>query len=238
MNEILYVQNNIGNPHFSKLFILKIIELLKNENDTINKFLNFQLYDNFFGDKEYFLRFLENLPAIAPTFPQLSEVFKTWVAKTRKRYNIKDNRPEWKRFLAYKRNYKIPGKMSEDDIKYFFTFLCEEKKGEGSYLKKEEYDHIFKNGFIIPEEPLENKYKLNYNTRRVKKAVDYGIHLLYKTNSPTQRDKNDYILFFAHYIEDYASALESYHDLELINSNMKGKRSKFWEINWDIYLKK
>jgi hypothetical protein len=237
INEVLYVQNNLENKYFSKLFILKILHLQKNDPDYINKFLDFQLYDNFFGDREYLLYFLQELPAIAPDFPQLAAISGNW---NQQKEQIKTEKPDpkkdWETFLLGKKNYRIPGKLTDKQIKDFFEFLCEKKNGEESYLQKEELDTIFLNGFVIPESPLEIKFKLNYNSKRVKKVVEAGIYKLYTEHSYTFDNKEDFVLFFAHFIDDFASALNSNHELENIKSNMVGRQSKRCPMNWEKYL--
>ena len=142
------------------------------------------------------------------------------------------------RFSFKQKGYKIPSQLTEEQIRHFFTLLYEEKNDGNSFLLKDEYNIIFQNGFTIPQDTLEKKIKLNYNTIRSKKVVDCAIHKFYENNSTTWQDKADYILFFAHFIEDYAAALNSRHDLTQILSNITGRAPKRWPINWDLYLPK
>ena len=230
-------KNEVAEIYFSIFFVIKIEELRKLNPEYLDEYFDFQLYDNFYGDLEYYLKYLEELPAIAPNFRQLPEIVESWVTKkSNKETKTRDIKDDWSEFLASKKNYKIPGNLTEEQIKHFFTFLCEEKKGENAYLKKEELDIIFENGFTIPTKPLEKKFKLNYNARRSKKVVDYAIHKFYQKNSKTQQDKSDYILFFAHFLEDYAAALNSRHELVQIQSNLTGREPKRWTVKWDLYL--
>lgn len=225
---------------FPLFFIIKIDEISKLSPDFLHEYFGFQLYDNFYGDIHFYIDFLNDLPTIAPNFKQLPAIVQDWIKKQAiKDIKTKDIITEWSDFLSSKKGYKIPSKLTEEQIKHFFTFLYEEKIEDDSYLTKDQFDIIFKNGFIIPQAPLDVKFKLNLNKgSRVKKVVDYGIYKLFFNNSTSATEKAYYILFFAHYIEDYSSALKSEHDLEIIKSNFTGKAPKRWEVKWENYLPK
>jgi len=224
---------------FPLFFIIKIDEIRKKHPNFLHTFFEFQLYDNFYGDLDFYTFFLKDLPEIAPNCQQLPAIVEDWIIKkSNKIIEPKDIITEWSEFLSSKKGYKIPGKLSEEEIKHFFTLLYEEKDEVNSFLLKEEYSTIFENGFTIPQTPLEKKFKLNYNQKRSKKVVDFAIHKLYENNSTTWQDKADYVLFFAHFIEDYAGALKSKHDLTQILSNITGRTPKRWPVKWDFYLQK
>ncbi len=230
-------KNEVAEIYFSIFFVIKIDELRKFNPEYLDDYFNFQLYDNFYGDLEYYIKYLDELPAIAPNFRQLPEIVNDWVKKNpQKESKTKNIVTEWSDFLSKKVNYKIPGKLTDEEIKKFFTFFSDEVKNEGSYLKKEEVAILMQNGLTIPPSPLEKKFKLSFNNKRYKKTVDYSIHKLYKSNTLTFQDKSDYILFFAHFIEDYAPALNSRHELQLIQSNISGKEPKRYPVKWDNYL--
>ncbi|MFN9711263.1 MAG: hypothetical protein ACK55K_07650 [Bacteroidota bacterium] len=224
---------------FPLFFIIKIDEISKQSPDFLHEYFDFQLYDNFYGDINFYIEYLHDLPKIAPNFKQLPAIVQDWINKQAiKDIKTKDIITEWSDFLSSKKGYKIPSKLTEEQIRHFFTLLYEEKNDGNSFLLKDEYNIIFQNGFTIPQDTLEKKIKLNYNTIRSKKVVDCAIHKFYENNSTTWQDKADYILFFAHFIEDYAAALNSRHDLTQILSNITGRAPKRWPINWDLYLPK
>ncbi len=224
---------------FPLFFIIKIDEIRTQTPDYLHKFFEFQLFDNFYGDLDFYISFLKELSKIAPNFRQLPEIIDDWIIKnSNKEKEPKDIITEWSDFLSRKKGYKIPSNFSEDQIKHFFTLLYEERDEENSFLLKDEYITIFQNGLTIPQAPLEKKFKLNYNTIRSKKVIDYAIHKFYVKNSTTSQDKADYILFLAHFIEDYTAALNSRHDLTKILSNITGAEPKRWPVNWDLYLPK
>jgi hypothetical protein len=134
--------------------------------------------------------------------------------------------------------------MSVEEIKHFFSFLYKEEYEKSSnyefrpILTEVEVDMIFSNGLVIPAKPLENKVKLCIPPRFPKKVIDYAIYKFYNENSYSYRDKKDYILFFANYIEDYKNALNSKIALESLAKNITGEISKSVKINWDIYVPK
>lgn len=224
---------------FSLFFLIKIDEIRKKSPKYLHNFFDFQLYDNFYGDLDFYTIFLKDLSQVAPNFEQLSAIVENWIIKnSNKEKEPKDIITEWSDLLSSKKGYKIPSKFSEDQIKHFFTLLYEERDEENSFLLKDEYITIFQNGLTIPQAPLEKKFKLNYNTIRSKKVIDYAIHKFYVENSTTLQDKADYILFLAHFIEDYTAALNSRHDLTQILSNITGREPKRWHVNWNSYLPK
>jgi hypothetical protein len=143
-----------------------------------------------------------------------------------------------------KKNKKIEGKMSVEEIKHFFSFLYNEKFEKArSYefnpiLTKDEIDMIFSNGLVIPEKPLETKVKLCIPPRFPKKIIDNAIYKFFNLNSYSHRDKKDYILFFANYIENYENALKSKKALESLSKNITGEKSKEDKINWEKYKPK
>ena len=124
------------------------------------------------------------------------------------------------------------------------SFLYKEKIEKSSndefktLLTKEEVDLIFSNGLVIPAKALEKKLKLRIPPRFPKKVIDYAIYKFYYINSYSQRDKKDYVLFFANYIEDYESALNSKIALESLAKNITGDKSPRDKISWNDYIPK
>ena len=45
-------------------------------------------------------------------------------------------------------------------------------------------------------------------------------------NSMTKKDKTDYVLFFAHYLDDYSNAVLSEKSLKNVSSNIIGEKCK------------
>jgi len=141
-----------------------------------------------------------------------------------------------------KKNKKIEGKMSLEELNHFASFFYKEilEKSDNypfsPMLTKEEVDSMFANGLVIPAKPLEKKFKITLPPRFPRKIVDVAIHKLYSTNTLTHTDKRDYVLFFANYIEDYANALNSKKGLESLAKNITGERSRTDKILWDKYI--
>ena len=249
-----YINDNI----FQVLFALKLIEL---NYSTLNlkEFLDFQLYDNYNGNKEAYSYLLNKLLAkdsISYLLPSINNEIQQWIKINKISIALIDNEDDveidsvnnttnlivdhWE----VKKNQKINGRMSVEEIKHFFSFLYKEEYEKSSnyefrpILTEDEVDMIFSNGLVIPAKPLENKVRLCIPPRFPKKVIDYAIYKFYNENSYSYRDKKDYILFFANYIEDYKNALNSKKALESLAKNITGEISKNVKINWDIYVPK
>jgi hypothetical protein len=144
--------------------------------------------------------------------------------------------------LNARKNFEIRGNMSIEEIRHYFSFLYTEiydkKKPElyRPFLTKAEVDQIFANGLIIPTDPSAIKFKLNADLRFPKKIVDFAIHQFFMHNSMTKKDKTDYVLFFAHFLDDYSNALLSEKSLKNVCSNITGERGKRGGIKWENYL--
>jgi len=248
----VYVNDDL----FQELFSLKLLELDYSKINLL-EFMNFQLYDNYNGKKEEFGYFLSRLLAKDSIFcllPSINDKIQQWLKVNNISIILNDLDEE----LAHekedditkpiidhweeKKNQKIEGNMSIDEIKHFFSFLYKEKiEKSGNYdfqpiLTKEEVDMIFSNGLVIPEKPLEKKVKLCIPPRFPKKIIDLAIFKLFDLNSLSHRDKKDYLLFFANYIEDYKNALNSKKALESLAKNITGDKSPRDKIIWDNYI--
>ena len=246
----------VNDDNFQVLFGLKLIEL-DSSKANIKEFLDFQLYDNYNGNKEDYAYFLYRLTAkdsISYLLPSINDEIQQWIKVNKVSLALIDNEDDvdidsvdnatnpivdhWED----KKNKKIEGKMSIDEIKHFFSFLYKkefEKSKDFGFkpiLTKEEVDLIFSNGLVIPAKPLESKVKLCIPPRFPKKVIDHAIYKFFYINSNSQRDKKDYVLFFANYIEDYKSALNSKIALESLAKNITGKSSTRIKIKWNKYI--
>lgn len=248
----------VNDEHFTVLFGLKLIELYSLKAN-FKEFLDFQLYDNYNGNKEeygYLLHTLTSKDSISYLLPSINDKIQEWIkvnninlALIYKEDVVEIDSVDNATYLIadhweIKKNQKIDGKMSVEEIKHFFSFLYKEEFEKSSnyefkpILSKDEVDMLFSNGLLIPEKPLEKKLKLCIPPRFPKKVIDYAIYKFFDLNSCSHRDKKDYILFFANYIENYENALNSKIALESLAKNITGEISKSVKINWDIYIPK
>lgn len=257
LDRIQYIfRGNTSEETFRILFSLKIGQLKSNEL-PINEFLSFQVYDNFYGDKQELDGFLQELLAIDGNFYLLPSNFDeeigNWIDKKsdsiveiavenpeiKKSPNSEKEEIEFKKYLESRKGFKIPGKLTDEQIRHFFSFLYLEKSADKKpFLKEEEVNAIFANGLTIPQEIPETKFSLNTSLAFPKKNVEKGFHLFFTTHSYSTRDKNDYLLFFANYIKDFEKPM--YFRQSMINAagNFNGKSSPKNKINWDNYLPK
>jgi hypothetical protein len=138
-------------------------------------------------------------------------------------------------YINGKKGYRIPGILSDDQIRKFFSFLYLEKFDERiPFLDEDTFNKIFSNGLLIPKEIPAEKFRLNTNKKFPTKAIDHAIHLLYMKHSG--KNKRDYVLFFACYLKEYEKALFSEKGMHNIASNMSGERSSKVKIPWVKYL--
>jgi hypothetical protein len=249
-------RENTSEEIFRILFSLKIGELNLNEL-PINEFLSFQLFDNFYGDKESFANFLQELLSIAGNSYLLSasinEEIEKWIDKKsdsiveiavenpeiKKSPNSEKEEIEFKKYLESRKGFKIPGKLTDEQICNFFSFLYKEKSvNKEPFLGEESVNNIFANGLFIPQEIPAEKLNLNTSLRFPKKIIDYAIHFFFLKHSLTGRDKHDFVLFFASYFKEYEKALNSKKGLYNITSNISGEVSTKTDIKWDNYLPK
>ncbi len=244
----------INDDIFQVLFALKLIEL-QYSKINLKEFLDFQLYDNYNGNKETYsyllIRLLEK-DSISYLLPSINVEIQQWMKANEisidlNQDEIKTENEDITNVLKVdhweaKKNTIMEGKMSIEEIRHFFSFLYKEKLEKSSkdefkpILTKEEVDTIFSNGLIIPEKPLEKKFKLILPPRYPRKIVDFAIHKFFSLNTFSYNDKKVYVLFFANYIQDYESALNSKTALDSLSKNITGERSRKDKINWDEYL--
>ena len=246
----------INDDIFQVLFALKLIEL-NYSKINLKEFLNFQLYDNYNGNKEaysYLLNRLLEKDSISYLLPSINVEIQQWmkvneISTLLNEEEIKTENEEISNELIgdhweAKKNTIIEGKMSIKEIRHFFSFLYKEKIEKSStddfkpILTKEEVDTIFSNELVIPEKPLEKKFKLTLPPRYPKKIIDFAIHKFFSLNTLSNSDKKVYVLFFANYIQDYESALNSKTALDSLSKNITGERSRKDKILWQEYLPK
>ena len=250
-----FSRTNINDEHFQELFALKLMELTYSKINLM-QFLDFQLYDNYNGNKEayaYLLYRLLNKDSFSYLLPSITTQIQQWIKENKVTaviFNeeeqqidnidgaIDTTNDHWEE----KKNKKIEGKMSLEELNHFASFFYKEilEKSDNypfsPMLTKEEVDSMFANGLVIPAKPLEKKFKITLPPRFPRKIVDVAIHKLYSTNTLTHTDKRDYVLFFANYIEDYANALNSKKGLESLAKNITGEKSRTDKILWDKYI--
>ena len=252
-------RNTIEENVFQRLFVIKLLEI-NQAKGNINQFLDFQLYDNYYGDKEEFglslLSMLEKdsncylSPAIASELQQwikrnnLSDLHKLFGSILEDQHIVDDEtingqlEEHWKE----RKNVEIKGNMTLEEIKHYFSFLYTEVLDgnkltkRGPFLTEEAVNQIFANGLVIPAIPLEEKFKLNTDPRFPKKIVNYAIHKFFSLHSLTKRDKADYLLFFGSYLKDYQEALSSKKSLIEIGSNISGEVTPRGKIEWNKYI--
>jgi hypothetical protein len=220
------------------------------------QFLDFQLYDNYNGNKEayaYLLYRLLNKDSFSYLLPSITTQIQQWIKENQVTAvifneeeqqigNIDSTTDTTNDYWEEKKNKKIDGKMSLEELNHYASFFYKEilEKSDNypfsPMLTKEEVDSMFANGLVIPAKPLEKKFKITLPPRFPRKIVDVAIHKLYSTNTLTHTDKRDYVLFFANYIEDYANALNSKKGLESLAKNITGERSRADKILWDKYI--
>lgn len=251
-------RNTIEENLFQRFFVIKLLEIVQAKGN-INQFLNFQLYDNYYGNKEEFgLSLLSMLSKDSNSylFPVIASEIQQWIKRNNlsdlnkllssnsEEHLIDDNETNYSQLeqrLKDKKVIEINGLMTLEEIKYYFSFLYAEVLDKnkptkcGPFLTEEAVKQIFANGIVIPAIPLEVKFKLKIEPRFPKKIVDFAIHQFIAINSITKRDKADYLQFFGSYIEDYQDALSSAESLKLMGSNIYGKRSSRDKIKWENY---
>jgi len=248
----------VNDEQFQVLFALKLMEVDYSKNN-LKDFIDFQLYDNYNGNKEdygYFLHRLLAKDSIPYLLPSINDTIQQWIKVNKVNLGLYDNEKvveieivdnATKLFVDHwemKKNQKIEGKMTIEEIIHFFSFLYKEEfEKTKNYefkpiLTKEEVDMIFYNGLEIPAKPLGKKMKLCIPPRFPKKVIDYAIYKFFDLNSYSHRDKKDYVLFFANYIEEYKSALGSRKALESLAKNITGESSNKDDIRWEEYIPK
>ncbi len=242
-------KNKTTTESFKILFLLKLY-LLENTGISIVGFLDFQVHDNFNGDKEnlniFLYQFLGN-DGIFCLLPETITIITNWINKkeiiasdtNKTKEKLKENirTASEKSITNPNAEIEIKGHFSIEEIRKYFAFLYEETSADKKpFLRKEEVEEVFKNGFKIPSTPIEPKYKLNVNPQNPRSVVDFAIHKFYMKNSTTHKDKKLYLQFFGSYVEDYDAALESDEKLNSLLSNFSVNKTKVSSIKWEVYF--
>lgn len=250
LNETHYIRReDVGDEVFGLFFQLKLEEIQDSNKTHLAKFYDFQLYDNFYGNKEEFDNFLKNLPATADNcwqLPEVSDGFNSFISDAKKSTEDSpsnkslddeiEQMDDWEIYLSSRRGYLIPSIWTDDEVKAFFSFLYRYKSAIGeSLLSKEEFDTIFQHGLRIPAEPLLNKISLRNTPQIPKRLLDAGIHLFWNLNGRTAIPKSDLLLFFANHLKQYEDALLSKRNLNKVLSNIK-KYPDYPEFKFKRYM--
>jgi len=250
MDAILNIyKEKIKTESFKILFLLKLYQL-GSTGLSIEGFLDFQVHDNFYGDKENLDSFLYQYLANDGIFyllPTTISLLNNWIneeeidvvtlKKTKEKsrgsiIKVSDNSVS-----NFKEEVEIKGHFSIEEIRKYFSFLYEETSvNNNPFLRKEEVEEIFKNGFKIPSTPIEPRYKLNLNMKYPRSIVDYAIQTLYFENNINTNDRNLYLQFFGHYIQDYYAVIESSKSCKSFLSNFSGALTSRNKIKWNKYL--
>ncbi len=257
-------REDIEEATFMKLFAVKMLEL-NNAGIELKGFFNFQLFDNFHGNKEYYASFLQRLlskDGNSHLFTEVIEDLKRWLneqgfddthseidtiaayietksssTETAVEENEESRHAKWQTFLEGKKNFKIQGRFSDEEIRKYFSFLFEEKSAnKNPFLKEEQVNKIFSNGLFIPNDLPQEKFTLNCDPKFPLKIIQFAIHQFYLHNSISQKDKKDYLIFFGCYIQAFQDAIASAKKLDSLARNMSGEKSNRCRINWNKYL--
>ena len=130
---------------------------------------------------------------------------------------------------------RISGVLSDKQIRRFFSFLYLETSSNGKpFISKEVFDIVFRNGLVIPDVPLKEKYSINCSLGSPRNQIDYAIHLLMRIHKGGK--KAPYLKFFGSYFEQYSDALVSPRKLEMLASNISGVKSTRCKIEFEKYL--
>jgi len=130
---------------------------------------------------------------------------------------------------------RINGVLNDKEIRRFLSFLYLEPSSNGKpFISKEVFDIVFRNGLVIPDVPLKEKYSINCSLGSPRNQIDYAIHLLMRIHKGGK--KAPYLKFFGSYFEQYSDALVSPRKLEMLASNITGVKSTRCKIDFDKYL--
>jgi hypothetical protein len=130
---------------------------------------------------------------------------------------------------------RINGVLSDKQMSRFFSFLYLETSSNGKpFITKEVFDIVFRNGLVIPDVPLKEKYSINCSLSSPRNQIDYAIHLLMRIHKGGK--KAPYLKFFGSYFEQYRDALVSPRKLEMLASNITGIKSTRCKIEFEKYF--
>jgi hypothetical protein len=253
-----YVNNEfISSEDFERLFIIKLLEL-KTISYPIDQFLSFQQFDNFYGEKYSIDSFLYQLTENDGNRHHLQEVcqaIESWISIENlvklKSTSIEDDSSEllnriiqnsppqitWMKQLDNLKGKEIESKWNIDQIVYYFSFLYKEKSENGqSFLKKEEVDKIFEQGFRMPGCDIDPLFKLNLSERLTFSLMHFAIYQFNDKAGFRRIHKKQYLLFFASYIQDLSKYKYSKKFYESYSKNTYNSNSSLSSIDWSNYL--
>lgn len=259
LERIQYVYKEFTRPEdFEKLFLIKLLELKANDY-PIGEFLYFQQVDNFYGQKDSIDGFLYQLTendSNCRLLQELCKVLKDWIGsqslEVLMQSSIESQNPElddnaiekidsqqqWNNEIESLKRKRIKCKWSLEQIVHYFSFLFKEKSENGEpYLKKEQVDKIFENGFRIPEKPIEPLFKLNCSLKYPLKNVTYAINYFYDKGNTKSHDKLAYLLFFGSFIEEFNKYLISKEGYRSFSNNSYKTPARN-KIAWELYRPK
>ncbi len=144
---------------------------------------------------------------------------------------------KWMKELEVLKGREIESKWDIDQIVHYFSFLYKEKSKNGlPFLKKEEVDKIFINGFRMPECDIDPLFKLNLSDKFPIKIIHFAIHQFNKKSGFRRRHKKEYLLFFASFIQDLSKNKYSKKSYESYSKNIYNSNSSLSTIEWSNYL--
>lgn len=258
LDRVQYAQKEfIGDDDFEKLFILKLLELRSNEY-PIEKFLSFQQYDSFYGEKESIDSFLYQLTekdSNCYLLDRICEEIKNWIDNenltklksdsTEDVFSAQDEIPiqnspsqiKWMKDLDKLKGKEIECKWDFDQIVHYFSFLYKEKsENDLPFLKKEEVDKMFEQGFRIPESDINPLFELNYSNRYPLKIIHFAIYQFNEKAGSRRKHKKEYFLFFASYIKVLSKIKYNKREYEVLSKNVSNFNSPYITIDWNSYL--
>lgn len=258
LDRVQYVYKDFTRAEdFERLFIIKMLEL-KSNDCSIKEFLSFQQYDSFYGQKKSIDSFLYHLienDSNCHLLQETCQVIRDWIGSQQlailKESAVENNSPEpedtlmnkidkqetWNNTIESLKGKEIKCKWSLEQIVHYFSFLYKEKSENGEpYLKKEEVEKIFQNGFRIPEKPIKPLFKPNCSKRYPFKNITFGINKFYKESYKIFTDKRAYYLFFSMYIDGYSKFMISPKEYENFSGNTSKALPSRTKIRWDNYL--
>jgi hypothetical protein len=148
-----------------------------------------------------------------------------------------DTQEQWNNEIESLRGKKIKCNWSLEQIKHYFSFLYKEKSENGEpYLKKEQVEKMFENGFCIPEKPIDSLFQLNCSKRYPVKNITFSINQFYTKSYKKFSDKREYYQFFSMFIEGYSRFMDSPKEYINFSRNTSKPLPSRTNINWTQYL--
>jgi hypothetical protein len=182
------------------------------------------------GDFRYFLKLvLEDFNDEKLIFKKQRKLCKKWLTQ---QFSI-EKTPNYLPELPVREGWVIiPGRLKEDALQRFFSFLFLEKDRAGnSLLTKEETEGLLKYGFAYPQQAeVEKRFTLNTGSKLPKWFVYHMFYELYQAHKKTvvaQDYKDHFALFLKHRFTNFEPLTvnmlkNSLRNYEQINSRRRG----------------